>query len=254
MNISKVGREIARIDGTKKSIYIGSKEDNNEYDIKTFNELNLKSGQFVYQPKNEEGERDTVYVAGSSGSGKSYWIKNYTVEYHKKFKSNKIYLFSESDEDPLFDKVTYIKRVKIDDGLLEDPIEYTEFENCLVIFDDVDALTGNIKKYIYGLLNKLLKNSRKFGVSVVVSNHNLTDGHQTKSILNECQTIVFFMHNNFNRGMQYLLNNYIGLDKKAIDKLKNDSKFETRATVYIKSYPQIIMTERMITTINQLSQ
>ncbi len=62
------------------------------------------------------------------------------------------------------------KRVAVSDELLKDPVEWTEFKDCLAIFDDIDALKGNIKKYMYGLRDKLLKNSRKFGVSVIVSN------------------------------------------------------------------------------------
>ena len=56
---------------------------------------------------------------------------------------------------------------------------------------------------------------------------------------------------NYNRGIEYLLKNYIGLDKTGIQKLRN---VETRATVYIKSYPNVIMTDRYITTLNELNK
>ena len=118
---------------------------------------------------------------------------------------------------------------------MSDPIEWTEFRDCLTVWDDIDAIKGSLKKFVFTLRDKLLKNSRKFGVSVVVSQHNYTDGHG----------------NNFNRSIQYLLSNYIGLNKEAIEKLKNT---QTRATIYVKSYPQIIITDRMITTVNELSK
>jgi hypothetical protein len=73
----------------------------------------------------------------------------------------------------------------------------------------------------------------------------------TKNILNESNVVVFFMNNNFNRGIKYFLESYIGLDKKGIENLK---KIQTRATVYIKSYPQIIMTDKHISTVNELSK
>ena len=251
MNITKIGRQIARIvnEVNKKIISIATPEENNELELKIFNQMEIKSGKLQYLPNNES--RDVIAVLGSSGSGKSYWIKSYCEEYHRKFPKYEIFLFSESDEDPLFDKVKYIKRIQINDELLDDPIIWDEFKDCLVIFDDIDALKGDYKKYIYALRDKLLKNSRKFNVSVIVSNHNMTDGHDTKSLLNESNIIVFFMNNNFNRSIQYLLTSYIGLSKEGIDKLKN---IETRPTVYIKSYPQIIMTDKFISTINELSK
>ena len=250
MNLSKIGRNIARVDNNYKKLYsIASPEENEEGELKVLQEIRIKEGKFKYMPNNES-ERDTICVLGSSGSGKSYWIKEYTETYHKKNPKNEIFLFSESDSDPLFDDVSWIKRVAINDELLKDPVEWTEFKDCLAIFDDIDALKGNIKKYIYGLRDKLLKNSRKFGVSVIVSNHNMTDGIDTKTLLNESNVIVFFMQN-YNRGIEYLLKNYIGLDKTGIQKLRN---VETRATVYIKSYPNVIMTDRYITTLNELNK
>ena len=78
----------------------------------------------------------------------------------------------------------------------------------------------------------------------------MTDGMDTKTLLNESNVIVFFMQN-YNRGIEYLLKNYIGLDKTGIQKLRN---VETRATVYIKSYPNVIMTDRYITKLNELNK
>ena len=43
---------------------------------------------------NKNTERDIIYVAGMSGSGKSYYIKKYAEEYHAQFPKNEIYLFS----------------------------------------------------------------------------------------------------------------------------------------------------------------
>ena len=250
MNLSKIGRNIARIDNNAKKVYsVATPEDNEEHELKMINQSVIKEGKFVYTPNNEG--RDTISVLGMSGSGKSYWIKQYCESYHKKHPKHEIFLFSEATEDPLFDGVSYIKRVDLNENVLSDPIEWTEFRDCLTVWDDIDAIKGSLKKFVFTLRDKLLKNSRKFGVSVVVSQHNYTDGHDSKTLLNESGTIVFFMGNNFNRSIQYLLSNYIGLNKEAIEKLKNT---QTRATIYVKSYPQIIITDRMITTVNELSK
>ena len=93
MNLSKIGRNIARVDNNYKKLYsIASPEDNSEHELKVFQEIRLKEGKFKYM-LNNDSERDTVCVLGSSGSGKSYWIKEYCETYHKKHPKNEIFLF-----------------------------------------------------------------------------------------------------------------------------------------------------------------
>ena len=130
--------------------------------------------------------------------------------------------------------------------MLEDKIEYNEFKNCMCVFDDIDSLSGKFKKYIYDLKNKLCKLGRKDEISIIMTNHNCTDGHDTKSSLNESSVIVFF-GNNWNRGVRYLCENYIGMSKEAIKKLR---ALKTRSYVYLKSYPNVILSDYEIGTLN----
>ena len=141
----------------------------------------------------KDDERVTMYVCGSAGSGKSYFVAQYVAEYHKTFEDNLVYLVSENNEDPAFDKLDYVNRIIIDD-MYENPIDWKEFENCLVIFDDIDSIKGKLGKTIDDLRDKLLKNSRKFRVSVISTSHDAC-GIKLKSVLNESKIIVFFMVN-----------------------------------------------------------
>ena len=70
MNLSKVGRNIARVDNNYKKLYsIASPQENEEGELKVLQEIRIKEGKFKYMPNNES-ERDTICVLGSSGSGK----------------------------------------------------------------------------------------------------------------------------------------------------------------------------------------
>ena len=88
-----------------------------------------------------------VYVCGSAGSGKSYFVSKYVMEYVKVLKHNPVYLVSENNEDPAFDDKDYIKRIEIND-MVENPIDWRDFENCLIIFDDIDSIKGKLGKTI----------------------------------------------------------------------------------------------------------
>lgn len=245
------GKLIAKITDTdlkkykNKKIFVDDKVDDT---IKTFDYLHLgdNEGKFqvVIDPKSD---RDAIYVCGSAGSGKSYWACEYIKQYHKSLPKNDIYMISEADNDPLFDKLEYVKRINLE-GILDDPLDYKEFSNCLVLFDDIDAMTGQLKKYIYSLRDKLLKNSRKYGVSVISTNHSCT-GVDVQAVLNESQKIVFFF-NNYNRSMKYLLESYVGLDKNTINILRH--KIKSRWCCYCKTYPNVLVCEKDIINLKNI--
>lgn len=240
MNLLKLGRPLTKFNN--KIISIADDEVNEE--IKHYEVIkNTGSKKFELLPPNDG--RSVIYICGASGSGKSYWTAEYLKKYHKKYTKNKIYVFSEGEYDPCFEDLDIV-RIPINDELLEDKIEYNEFKNCMCVFDDIDSLSGKFKKYIYELKNKLCKLGRKDEISIIMTNHNCTDGHDTKSSLNESSVIVFF-GNNWNRGVRYLCENYIGMSKEAIKKLR---ALKTRSYVYLKSYPNIILSDYEIGTLN----
>lgn len=249
LNTSGIGQEVAIIKNNPKykktKFYVNDEEDKN---IKSFDSFQIDEGVFQYVT-DEDKDRDTIYICGSAGSGKSYWTGEYCKEYYKRNKDNPIYLISEGSADPALDGLKNLQRVKMDESILDEPIEWTEFENCLVIADDVDAYKGKLKKYIYDLIDKLLKNARKKKVSVIMTSHSCT-GLELKAVLNESNVIVWFPKN-WNRSLKYLLESYVGLDKNGVKKLfKNKSRW----CAFVKTYPNIIIQEKNIQSIGQLQE
>ena len=253
LNIINDGRQICKVlDNPRfKNIIFSVSEDADPIDKahQTFDEYKLSDkGTFQVIP-DKNRDRDTIFICGSAGSGKSYWTASYVREYIKIFPNNEVYLITECKEDKVLDDITKIKRMKVDDSLVDNPIDFNEFENCLCIFDDTDALTGKLGKNVFSLRDKLLKNARKKRVSVISTNHTCT-GPELKAVLNESDTIVFFMRN-YNRALKYLLENYIGLSKEGVKNLK---KNKSRWTAYIKSYPNVVIQEHNITTLDKIQE
>jgi len=250
LNIGGVGRDVAIVrdsdDKKYKKIKISVSDEVDDKMVKTFDSLSINSGRFQYIPDLDR-DRDSIYIAGTAGSGKSFWVGQYLREYVKLYPDNKIFFFSESHlEDSAFRGIS-MKRVIIDSSWIEEPIDFHDFEDCCCIFDDIDALTGKLKKAVYELRDKLLKNSRKAKVSVLSTSHTFT-GIDNKAVLNESDVIVFFMQN-YNKSLKYLLENYVGLDNDGIKILK---QIKSRWCAYVKSYPNVIITERCIFSIKKL--
>ena len=241
-NYEKDGDKIAVINSKRqKKVYFSESDDGYE-------QIHLKDDQQFMLSPDKNVERITMYICGSAGSGKSYFTAQYCEEYHKTFKSNVIFLISENNEDPAFDSKDYIKRIDITD-MVENPIDWAECKDCMVLFDDIDSIKGKLGKTIDDLRDKLLKNSRKFRVSVISTSHDAT-GLKLKSVLNESKTIVFFMMN-YNRSLKYLLENYLGLNKEVIEKLR---KTKSRWTAFTKAYPCYLVQQQMISTIPALEK
>jgi hypothetical protein len=249
MNTENIGRLICRVKDNKDVKEKYSVAHSSEYpeNLRPIRSVSIETGCFQYIP-DKKRDRDTIFVCGSAGSGKSYWVASYIKEYHKTYSGNPVFMISEGEDDPVLDDLKFIKRISLE-GILEDPIPFSDFSDCAVIFDDIDAISGKLGKWIYELRDKLLKNSRKKHVTVISTNHACT-GRELKAVLNESNVIVFFM-NNYNRSLKYLLREYVGVDKMGIAQLR---KTKSRWCAFIKDNPSIILEEKNIQTISHLQK
>ena len=248
LNIEKVGRPVAKIvNGTGKlsnkivSVCVNNEEE--EEISKPFSALTLPEGRFQQIPDTSKN-REILYITGASGSGKSYYTLQYLKEYKKKYKDNDIYLFSALTDDETLDEMKDIKRIKIDDSLVNDPIDIKEFENSCVVFDDTDVISNKgIREAVYAILNQILELGRHHYITCIITNHLSTNGASTRRILNECHSITYFPSSGSTKGINYLLMTYCGLDKQQIQKAK---RLKSRWVTIFKHYPQIMMGEKNI--------
>ena len=95
-------------------------------------------------------------------------------------------------------------------------------------------------------MNKILEIGRHFSIACIVTNHLPTDGRSARRILNEAQSVIYFPHSAGNK-IRYLLENYVGVDKKAIIRFK---RMNTRWVCIHKNYPQVYMTQHEVGLLN----
>jgi hypothetical protein len=234
----KHGKYPIASDGDKK-VYLNENKMTIDSSFKT-------SGKFELYPR-DDGERICGYITGSSGAGKTTWIANYCKKYHKIYPKAPIYLFSEKQEDPNIDKLQYIKRIIIDDDILEIaeiPLE-NYLENTLLIFDDYIDLPKSYLIPIMSLIRRVLKLGRQYKISCLVVSHIInptTNREFTREILLESHFVVWFNQDN-TRGINYYLKTYAGLDTKKIQDIQNTNG---RVIIHSNRYPQYIITEKEI--------
>lgn len=207
-------------------------------------EIVLDSNETFTPMPNTSKERDVLYIFGQSGSGKSYYVYLYAMNYKKNYKKNSIYVFSslESDKEGL-DRIPNIKRIALNEDFLNDdmiPIE--EFKNSLIIFDDVDNIASKpLKKKVWAYMNTFLQTGRHFKCSLAITFHVSAGGADTKMIINEATSITYFPATVGGRNLKYMLDSYLGLDKQQMSKIK---KLNSRWITVVKSYPKVILSEK----------
>jgi len=242
INFDKVGRPLAKIEGgtlAGKLVSVAPAEE--EGQKRTYKHVELPEGSKFQLVPNTTKEREIIYITGLSGSGKSTFTSNYIKEYKKKFKNGDIFLFSALSEDEVLDKHG-VKRIKLSAALITDKLTSADFEDALVIFDDIDVISDKkIREAVIATLNSVLEVGRHFKTYCIITNHLPTAGKDTRRVLNEAHEIVYFPHSGSMKGINYLLKEYIGFDNKEIKAIK---KLKTRWCCIFKNYPQLAMTER----------
>lgn len=209
------------------------------------NEIKLKDKPNLHFQNipNKKTERSIRYVTGASGSGKSYWTKMYTEEYHRMYPKRDVYIISSLSDDTTLDKLKYLKRLRIQEPeFLMEPVTAEDFKDSLVIFDDTDCLINkNVKNKIDGILNSVLETGRHFNVEVIYTSHLACNGKDTRRILNECKSVTIFPSGLGGKSMKYLLDNYFGLDKDQIKKIK---KLQSRWVTIQKGFPMCVISDK----------
>jgi hypothetical protein len=205
-------------------------------------EIQVKNNEAFQPIPDPNTERNVLYVTGQSGSGKSVFTKKYADEYKLLYPKREVFLFSCLKDDSSIDKIKGLKRINLSPELLNADIGAEDFKDSLVIFDDIDTLMDKkMKAKITGILNSLLETSRHYRTSIIYTSHLACKGSESKTILNEAHSVIVFPRGCGNMKLKYLLENYFGLDKHQIAKIKNT---ESRWVCVNKTFPMSVVTEK----------
>ena len=193
---------------------------------------------FNIVPTNDPDQRDSIYVTGPSGSGKSCWIAQFIAEYNDVYPDRDVVVFSAKNEDPALDQFDVI-RIPLNEGLVNEPVELEELKNSLVIFDDIDQLSPkDLQEAVWKLRDKILEVGRSLGISICTVAHQITNYKASRVCLNEADYVVFFPKSGSSHQIKYFLKNYAGMDKEQISKVM---KLKSRSAILKKTYPMAMV-------------
>jgi len=189
-------------------------------------------------------ESSRIAVFGPAGVGKSTWISHFFAKYTEYYKDNKIYIFSPKLDDPAFKKIKNLHYVKIDDSILKDPLDVSEFKDSICCFDDIESITD---KRINNAVRVFRDQCYEIGraptnITTIAVHHVILANDRTKVILNESDEVVLFPKSNF-AAISNLCKRYYGFTKDQLEYLRD---VPSRWACVKRSFPTTIITENAV--------
>jgi hypothetical protein len=204
-------------------------------------------GQFELLPTPDPKKREVWYIAGQSGSGKSYIARSLASYYKKLFPEREVYLVSKLEEDATLDALKFLKRLNIQ-SFVDDYPDLDEFKDCMVIMDDYDTLTGDADKVIHKLIDDIAIMGRHSNTSMLCLSHFLTNYKKTRLLLTEATHLVVYPQSTSFHALRYLLKNQVGIDE---DDLKRYRKLGSRWLCFIKGFPTMMVSQKNAEILHQ---
>lgn len=196
----------------------------------------------IIQPLPNFKKTERSYIAGPTESGKSYFVKNYLLQLRKVHPEMPIYVFSDVDEDEEIDAIPNTTRIPLTEDILYEPLKPDDFRDSICLFDDVDSIQNKkIYAQIQGFRDALLRRGRHENISTLITSHMMTNYKDTRVILNECNSLVFFPRSGAANAIKYTLKTYVGMDAEDIKKIM---RLPSRWVMVNKTYPIYVLYEK----------
>lgn len=191
-------------------------------------------------------QRPVDYIAGPSGSGKSYIAAEKIRSYRKIFPEKELLIFSRTDmknDNALKDLGG--SQITINDKLIEEPIDIEKelSGGCIVLFDDCNTIQNEgIKKAVEKLMSDIMEVGRKLDIAIIMTNHLVQPNERKfgRTVLNELQTLTIFPKSGSASQITTALQKYFGLDTKKIKEILN---LPSRWVQISKTYPMYAIHE-----------
>lgn len=203
---------------------------------------------FTLIPSTDAKKREVWYIAGASGSGKSYIARQLAEGYKKMFPTREVYLISKLNEDSTLDtmKIGKPKRIRVE-TLVDDYPALDEFKDCMMIFDDYDTFTGAEGKVVQQLIDDLAIQGRHTNTTMLCLTHYITNYKKTRLLLNEATHFVIYPQATSYHALKYLLTTHIGMDAEEVKRLRKLGRW----ICVSKNFPQYLISQHFAKILHQ---
>lgn len=211
---------------------------------------------FQLIPSSNPEDRDTLYIAGSTGSGKTEFATDYINYYLQINPNNDVVIFPANCEDKTLHRNLDLEDEAIDivdicskdeNGqyrIISEKVNLKDFSNSLVVFDDrtqvMDPYADKIQvKELQNFMEKLnetvISVGRHQNTAVISIQQLLLNYRETRLLINDSKYVVVFPRGGGRHLIEMYLHTYLGVKDKAI--LNEIYSWNTRWIVFHQKFP-----------------
>lgn len=228
--------------------------DPSEKSKKDITEVQIPEGcLFNLLPSTDPDKRDVYYIAGASGSGKSYIAKQLAEAYKKMYPDRQVYVVSKLAEDNTLDSMKGVEPIRLDyTQFVAAPPDINALSNSMIIFDDYDTIEGKAGDAVQTLINDIAIMGRKHtegqgNVTMLCLTHHITNYKKTRLLLNEATHFVVYPQATSTHALTYLLKTHLGLERDEVKALKRMGRW----VCFAKMYPQYLISAQKAIILHQ---
>ena len=198
----------------------------------------------------KDAYRTTMYVAGRSGCGKSFWSAGVLRRYKKLWPDNPLWGVCKTRlaDDPAYAglPIQQLPLTKLKEfaakqkeraareggsaggasGEIIDVRGAFGSNGCFILFDDWDSFEKEDKALVLAMIKDVQNLGRKLRISIIITSHLLTNYNETRGIISEAEYITVFPGATMPQQLNYLCQK-LGVAKDMISQLRRKGRWVT---------------------------
>ncbi len=215
-------------------------------------EIFIRHGGVKLCPSDDPQERDTLYISGPTGSGKTHFACGFINDFLEQNENSDVIVITPKEKDKTIDCnldpeiIDYVNAEEKDDEgnyrIVSEELTHNDLEDSITFFDDILAISNpKLKQYVINLNETAIKVGREKRVSTITTSHLLRNWRETRLLINDSKYIVVFPESGPKYPIFTYLKDIIGMDKKRIEEIL---QIKTSWLVICQKAPQAIVHER----------